>query len=118
MKPRVKAIYVSVQDMDRAVQFYESVFDTDVSSKNDKMSSFDFSDISFLLFNTDSSNESVIRGNNVVPNIEVENIEEIENIMKRFDCEVIMPPTKIEEYLVFQVRDTEGNIIEFYKIND
>jgi len=27
MKPQIKAIYVAVQDMDRAVKFYEDIFD-------------------------------------------------------------------------------------------
>ena len=28
MKPQIKAIYITVKDMNRAVRFYEDIFDT------------------------------------------------------------------------------------------
>jgi len=40
-------MYVAVKDMDRAVKFYEDIFNVKVSSKDERMSSFGFDNISF-----------------------------------------------------------------------
>jgi predicted enzyme related to lactoylglutathione lyase len=116
MKPQIKAIYITVKDMNRAVKFYEDVFDIKVSSKSDKMSSFDFENISFLLFDPSIDNEKVSVGNNVIPNIEVEDINKMLELVKSKDCKIVMPLKKIETYLIFQIEDTEGNVIEFYEV--
>jgi predicted enzyme related to lactoylglutathione lyase len=116
MKPQIKAIYITVKDMNRAVKFYEDVFDVKVSSKSDMMSSFDFENISFLLFDPSIDNEKVSIGNNVIPNIEVEDINKMLELVKSKDCKIVMPLKKIETYLIFQIEDTEGNVIEFYQI--
>ncbi|MCD6398826.1 MAG: VOC family protein [Candidatus Aenigmarchaeota archaeon] len=116
MKPQIKAIYVAVQDMGRAVKFYEDIFDVKVSSKDERMSSFDFENITFLLFNPAVDDEEVSSGNNVVPNIQVEDINKMLELVKSKNCEIVMPLKKIEKYLIFQVKDTEGNVIEFYQI--
>ena len=115
MKPQIHAIYVSVEDMDRAVTFYEDIFEIKVSSKEERMSSFDFDNISFLLFDPKMDNETVSRGNNVVPNIEVEDIDKMLELVKSKNCEIVMPLEKIGKYLMFQIKDTEGNVVEFYQ---
>ncbi len=115
MKPQIKAIYVAVKDMDRAVKFYEDIFDVKVSSKDERMSSFDFENISFLLYNPALDGEGVSNGNNVVPNIEVKDINKMLELVKSKNCKIVMPLEKIEEYQIFQIKDTEGNVIEFYQ---
>lgn len=116
MKPQIKAIYVAVQDMDRAVKFYEDIFDVKISSKNERMSSFDFDNITFLLFNPKIDNETISSGNNVVPNIQVEDINKMLELIKSKNCEIVMPLEKIEKYHIFQAKDSEGNVIEFYQL--
>jgi len=116
MKPQIKAIYVAVRDMDRAVKFYEDIFDVKVSSKDKRMSSFDFDNITFLLFNPKLDNETISNGNNIVPCIEVEDINKILELIKSKNCKIIMPLKKIENFQLFQAKDTEGNIIEFYQV--
>ncbi len=118
MKPQIKAIYVAVQDMDRAVKFYEDIFDVKVSSKDERMSSFDFDNITFLLFNPKIDNEKISSGNNVVPNIQVEDVNKMLELIKSKKCEIVMPLEKIEKYTLFQAKDTEGNVIEFYQIEE
>ncbi len=115
MKPQIKAIYITVKDMNRAVRFYEDIFDTKVSSKSERMSSFDFENISFLLFDPSIDGEKVYIGNNVIPNIEVDDINKMLELIKSKKCKIIMPLEKIEKYLIFQTEDTEWNIIEFYQ---
>ncbi len=116
MKPQIKAIYVAVKDMDRAVKFYEGIFDVKISSKNERMSSFDFDNITFLLYNPKIDKETISSGNNVIPNIEVENVNELLDLIKLKGCEIVMPLEKIGKYVLFQAKDTEGNIIEFYQV--
>ena len=115
MRPKIKAVYLSVRNMERAVKFYEDVFDRKVSSFDERMSSFDFDNISFLLFNPNIDGETVSFGNNVVPNIEVEDINQVMDLIKTKNCEIVMPLEKIEKYLIFQIKDTEENIVEFYQ---
>ncbi len=118
MKPQIKALYLSVKDMQRAVRFYEDVFEVKVSSFNERMSSFDFENISFLLFDSSVDGEKTSIGNNVVPNIEVEDVNKMLEFIKSRECEIIMPLEKIDKYLIFQAIDTEGNIIEFYQVKN
>ena len=115
MKPRINAIYISVQNMERAVKFYEEIFDKGVSLSDKEMSSFDFDNISFLLYNPDVNDEKILFGNNVIPNIEVENIKKMQKLVTEKGCKIVMPLEKIGKYLIFQMEDTEGNIIEFYQ---
>ncbi len=115
MKPRIKAIYVAVQDMDRAVKFYEDVFDVKVSSKDERMSSFEFDNVTFLLFNPKIDNETICSGNNVVPNIQVEDVNGMLELVKSKDCEIVLPLERIGKYNLFQAKDSEGNVIEFYQ---
>lgn len=115
MKPQIKAIYLAVKDMDRAVKFYEEIFNVKVSSSDKRMSSFEFDNITLLLFDPSIDNEKVTIGNNVVPNIEVEDINKMMKFVKSKDCEIVMPLEKIDKYLIFQIEDTEDNIIEFYQ---
>ena len=115
MKPQVKAIYVAVQDMDRAVKFYEDVFGVKVSSKDERMSSFGFKNVTFLLYNPKIDGETISSGNNVVPNIQVEDVNKMLELIKSKNCKIVLPLEKTGEYYLFQARDTEGNIIEFYQ---
>jgi predicted enzyme related to lactoylglutathione lyase len=117
MDPQIKAIYISVKDMDRACSFYEEIFGVKVSSKDKRMSLFNFDNISLLLYNPEADGETVSLGNNIVPNIEVEDIEKMLNIIKSKGCRIVMPLTRIGNLDIFQAEDTEGNIIEFYKTN-
>ncbi|MCK5490992.1 MAG: VOC family protein [Candidatus Pacebacteria bacterium] len=118
MKPRINALYLSVKDMKRAVKFYENVFNVKVSLFNERISSFDFEIFTFLLFNPKIDNEKLLIGNNIIPNIEVENIKKMLKLIKNKECEIIMPLKKIDKYSIFQTRDTEGNIIEFYQLEN
>lgn len=115
MKPQIRAIYLAVKDMERAVDFYENVLSQKVSSSNKRMSSFDLGNITLLLFDPNADGERVLMGNNVVPNIEVEDLKEMLSLIKELGREIIMPLEKIDKYLIFQVKDTEGNVIEFYQ---
>ena len=116
MKPQIKAIYIAVKDMNRAIKFYESIFERKISSKDKRMSSFNFKNIIFLLFNPKIDKEKISYGNNIVPNIEVQDINKMLKLIKSKKCRIVLPLQKINKYILFQAKDTEGNIIEFYQM--
>ena len=116
MKPQLNAIYVAVKDMDKAVKFYEDVFNVNVSSKDERMSLFDFGNIAFLLYNPQLDGETISVGNNVVPAFQVEDVSKMFEMLKNKNCEIVLPLEKVGEYYLFQAKDTEGNIVEFYQI--
>ena len=115
MKPQIKAIYLSVKDMGRAVKFYEDIFKVKVSSFDKRMSVFAFDNISFLLFDPSIDGDKISIGNNVVPDIEVEDATKMLDNTKAKGCKVVMPLEKVGKYLIFQIEDPEGNVIEFYQ---
>jgi len=45
----------------------------------------------------------------------VEDVNKMLELVKSKNCEIVMPLEKIEKYQIFQVKDTEGNVIEFYQ---
>ncbi len=116
LNPSIKAIYVAVNDMNRAISFYEDLFSVKCSFRDERMSSFEFDNITLLLYNPEIDNEEIYRGNNVVICIEVENLNKILRFLEKWGCEIIMPLKEIDNFKLFQAKDTEGNIIEFYEI--
>ncbi len=116
MKPQIKAIYICIKNMDRAIKFYEEIFDKKVSSYDKRMSSFEFDNLSFLLFDPKMDNEEVVYGNNVIPNVEVDDINKMMDFIRKKECKIIMPLQQIGRYLIFQIEDIEGNIVEFYQL--
>ena len=49
MKARIGAIYIAAKDMDRAVNFYEKIFNRKATYKNERMSVFEFDNITLLI---------------------------------------------------------------------
>jgi predicted enzyme related to lactoylglutathione lyase len=45
----------------------------------------------------------------------VDDIQEAENFVKSKGCEIVMELEKIENFMIFQCKDLEGNIIEFFQ---
>ena len=115
MKAKIGSIYLSVKDMNRAIEFYEKILGTNISSKAERMSSFDFNDYSLLLYNPEIDGEKVEFGNNTIVNFVVDNIKEAETFVKSKGCEIVMELEKIENFMIFQCKDLEGNIIEFFQ---
>jgi predicted enzyme related to lactoylglutathione lyase len=115
MKPQIKALYITVKDMSRAVKFYEDIFGVKASSRGKRMSRFDFENFTFLLYDPSKDGGTVSFGENVVPCIEVKDLNEILQLVKSKGCRIGIQPKRVENYIYFQAKDTEGNIIEFYQ---
>lgn len=115
MRAKLNSIYLAVKNMKRAVAFYEKLLDQKVSSFDNRMSIFNLGEISFLLYNPQHDKEKISYGNNCIVNFEVDDIEKAIKFTQQQHCDEVMKLEKINGYYIFQVKDPEGNMIEFYQ---
>src|SRR6056297_998532 len=115
-KPQIKAFYLCVKNMDRAVGFYEWLFARPVDKKDERMSLFEFENFSFLLFDPKKDQKKVVWGNNAIINIQVEDLEKYLKKIKQKKLKIVLPKQKINQYSLFQFKDTEGNVVEVYEV--
>ena len=110
MKMRIKSLYICVNNMDRAINFYSDFFEIKPIVRDKIYSVFEIDDFRFGLFAYKEMNETHTFGSNCLPSIEVENIgtlkKKIENL------EICFPITKIGDNYVAEFVDSEGNHIE------
>lgn len=111
---RLNSIYVTVENMERALDFYEKFFQMEPEHVEDRYSVFELGEVSFGLYNPEVDGEKAVLGNNCVPDFEVDNIEaEYERIQKLTDT----IDDSIQTYggmSLFQLEDSEGNVLEVY----
>ncbi|MBR3133830.1 MAG: VOC family protein [Clostridia bacterium] len=107
---RIKSLYVCVDDMKRAINFYTKFFEKSPIKNDSIYSIFEIDDFRFGLFAYKEMNETHTFGSNCLPSIEVDSIE----ILKRKieNLEICFPLTKIENNYVVEFIDSEGNHIE------
>ncbi|MGD1840025.1 MAG: VOC family protein [Thermonemataceae bacterium] len=116
---KVNSLYLSVYDMTRAVDFYErKIFGKPASSLTERFSYFDIAGFLFCLFNPAIGDEAHIKGNNCIPTIQVERIEEYLNELKSKNVVISMDLRQVGAYHLFQCKDSESNILEFYEIKE
>lgn len=114
---KVKSLYVSVSDMDRAINFYAThIFKKNPVSVTKRYSIFDIDGFQFGLFSPVVANEEHIIGNNCVPTIEVEDVKKIYQELKSKGFKIELDFHNVGTYYLFQVRDSEENILEFYQV--
>ncbi len=110
----LNAMYVTVNDMTRALTFYKAVFQREPVQAEERFSMFDLSGTYFGLFCAAVDGEEIILGNNCVPNIEVEQIEaeyeRIRALAPTVDPEIRQAKT----FRYFQFKDIDGNLVEIY----
>ena len=111
---KINSLYISVEDMKRAVNFYEQYFGKKVDRFDNRYSIFEINGFSFGLFNPKEDGEDVVFGNNIIPNIEVDNIDEEYKKIKDIGAKIILDIDEINNMKLFQFKDSEGNIIEVY----
>ena len=105
MRCCLKSLYLCVEDMERAICFYEDLFEQSVTLKDDIYSVFDIHGFRLGLFAYRKMNE-----NNCLPSIEFENLELLKKIIDNH--QVVFPLTKIHDNWVCEIKDSEGNCIE------
>ena len=110
MKLQIKSLYLCVKDMERAIKFYEDLFEQKVNEKNDIYSVFDVNGFRLCLFAFEKKNEPHIFGSNCLPSISVESLECLKGKLR--NKEICFPLTKIGNNWVAEFVDSEGNHIE------
>ena len=115
---KVNSLYVCVKDLERAKKLYQDViFDRKSSLETDRFVFFDIDGFLFGLFDPKITGEKVHYGNNTVPTIEVDDIDKLHKRLTEAGLKTVLFPQNVNETRIFQVEDTEGNILEFYQWN-
>jgi predicted enzyme related to lactoylglutathione lyase len=112
---KLNSIYVGVRDMRRAADFYQELLGMKISNYSDRFSEFDIGGFSFCLYDSSKDGDEMLFGNNCVPDFQVENIGEKYAAVKKAGGTIASEIADIDGMKIFQFRDTEGNVIEFYE---
>ncbi|MDS0525320.1 VOC family protein [Clostridium sp. SHJSY1] len=112
LKFELNSLYVCVKDMDRAINFYESLLGQTVTERNNIYSVFDINGFRYGLFANDKMNEHKIWGNNCLPSLNVNDIDLFLKRLKELNCKIVFPLTTIGKNKVLEFTDSEGNDIE------
>lgn len=106
----IKSLYLCVKNMERAIKFYEELFEQKVTEKDDVYSVFDVNGFRLGLFAYEKNNELHTFGSNCLPSISVESIDRLKE--KINGKEICFPVTRIGNNWVAEFVDSEGNHIE------
>ena len=114
----LSSVYVGVEDMERAVDFYRELFETAPVQREERFSKFAFGTVDFGLYNPGYDGYAVEFGNNCVPNFEVDDVEAAYRRIERIAPEMVHDEIlEFGDYRTFHFVDTEGNEIEVFDID-
>ena len=107
---KIKSLYVCVDDMARAIDFYTKLFGIKPIIVDKVYSVFDINGFRYGLFAYKEVGEHHYYGSNCLPSIELDSLELLKS---KIDClEICFPLTKIGNNYVVEVVDSESNHIE------
>lgn len=106
----IKSLYLCVNNMERAIAFYEDLLEQDATIRDDIYSVFNINGFRLGLFAYKKMNEKHTFGSNCLPSLEVSNIDVLKNKLSKL--KIIFPLTKIGINWVSEFEDSEGNHIE------
>lgn len=106
----INSLYICVYDMDRAIRFYESFFEQEVTVRDEIYSVFELYGFRFGLFAFEKKHEAHSFGNNCLPSVSMESIDLLNE--KIADLKVVFPLTQIGNNWVVEIEDSEGNHVE------
>ena len=107
---KIKSLYVCVNDMKRAINFYTNFFEVKPVKEDNVYSVFDINGFRYGLFAYKEMNEEHSFGSNCLPSIEVDDIKILKG--KISHLEICFPLTQIGNNWVCEFVDSEGNHIE------
>lgn len=110
MNCQIKSLYLCVKDMERAIAFYESFFEQEVTEKDEIYSVFNIHGFRLGLFAFEKMKEAHTFGSNCLPSISVENVATLKQ--KLSNLEIVFPLKRIGTNWVSEFKDSEGNHIE------
>ncbi|MBU3130702.1 VOC family protein [Clostridium tagluense] len=110
----LNSLYICVKDMNRAIDFYEKLLEQSVEKRDEVFSSFNIDGFKFCLFDNSKVQEMVNWGDNCLPSFQVNDMNKLIGRLEILNAKVVFPVTKINNNLVLEFKDTEGNDIEAY----
>lgn len=110
MNCNIKSLYICVNDMNRAIEFYEKLLERPAAVRDEIYSVFDINGFRLGLFAYKKMNEPHTFGNSCLPSLEVESIDVLKSKLSKF--KIVFPLTKIGTNWVAEFEDSEGNHIE------
>lgn len=110
MKCSINSLYLCVDNMDRAINFYEQLFNQKVTKRDRIYSIFNIDGFRLGLFAYKEVNEEHTFGSNCLPSIEVESLDDIKKVLG--NTQLVFPITQIGNNWVAEFSDSEGNHIE------
>ncbi|WP_227353454.1 VOC family protein [Haladaptatus salinisoli] len=114
----LSSVYVCVEDMARALDFYRALFEAEPAQEVDRFSTFEFDAANFGLYNPEYDDFGFESGTNCIPNFEVDDVDaachRIETIAPEMVHDEIL---EFGTYRTFRLLDTEGNEIEVFGID-
>ncbi|WP_298916468.1 VOC family protein [uncultured Algimonas sp.] len=112
---KVNSLYVTARDFERAKACYtDHIFQREHDSETDRFVFWDIDGFLFGIFNPNAIDVEVDFGDSTVPTIEVEDAAAAHVRLTKAGLESVMEPHDVNDTHVAQIRDTEGNVLEFY----
>lgn len=93
-------VSVTVSDMDRAVDFYEEIFQKETESRNHRLAVFELENIKFSLWNATADEVEVDFGENCAPGFRTSDTEHEHQRISEITSE-IEPIEQTEGYKIF-----------------
>lgn len=110
MECTISALYLCVTDMDRAIRFYESFFEREVSVRDPLYSVFEINGFRLGLFDFVRAGEVHSFGSNCLPSVAVESLAVLRR--KLDGLNIVFEVRKIGGNWVSEFEDSEGNHVE------
>lgn len=120
MKTELDHIYFLVEDMEKAIDFYETFLDTKATHREDeRWADFEIEGqegMYFGLLNKKAIGEKIVVGNNAVLGIYTEDIQKAFEKAKSLGATILYEPDYVQDspykYVCFGMLDLDGNMIE------
>lgn len=110
MNCHINSLYLCVKNLERAICFYENVFEKEVTIEDEVYSVFDINGFRLGLFAFEKMDEKHSFGTNCLPSIGVPSLDILKRKIKKL--ELCFPLTQINTNWVVEFVDSEGNHIE------
>jgi predicted enzyme related to lactoylglutathione lyase len=114
MKPKLESAYIAVENINRAINFYEWFLERLAAKKGESLYLFDVDGFRLFLFDHNNENEKIKYGDNCLLSFEVDDAEKTKEKIEDRGLKIVFPLTKILDNIVFEFEDPEGNQIEVF----